>query len=76
MRMPLTPDDRLRAMEWSKRLSILLVFAINVGNLILRFTTAVPQIVVVLIFFSSIIPYLIHLHCICPRLMPPQGGKK
>jgi hypothetical protein len=75
--MPLTPDDRLRAMEWSKRVSILLVLAINTGNLFLRFTTDVPQIVVVLIFFGSIIPYLIHLHYISPRLMPPsQGGKK
>ena len=67
--MQLTPEDRIRAVELSKRVAIVLVLGINVGNLILRFTTHVPQIVVVLIFFASIIPYLIHLHYVEPRLM-------
>jgi len=68
--MPLTPEGRLRAMEWSKRVSILLVFAINVVDLWLRFMTNTPKIVVALIFLGSIIPYLIHLHYISARLMP------
>jgi hypothetical protein len=64
--MPLTGNVTI--VRWSKTIAILLFLIINATNLILAFTTRIPQIVLVLLLFVSVVPYLIHLHVITKRL--------
>ena len=67
--MRLTSSQRKTTAVWSKRTAVLLCLGINVIALYVRFTTDVHQIYIVLAFFMSFVPYLVHIHYIVPRVL-------
>lgn len=67
--MQLTPSQKTTVAAWSKRIAVLLCLGINAVALYVRFTTNIHQIFIVLAFFVSFVPYLVHLHYVMPRVL-------
>ena len=70
----MTPTGRLSAQVWCKRIALGLVFAINIANWIVRIVVGTRQIYFVLVIALSVVPYLVYLHWLSPRLSRPADG--
>ena len=67
-------EQTARAVERSKRISIALAWLIIAVDFAMAMLVGLPQIVVMLLFFGSFLPYLIHLQYVRPRL--EERGKQ
>ena len=65
--MPLTLTQKTMIVRTSKIIAVLFFVLVNAADVIVAFTTKVPQIVIVAIALLSVVPYLIYLHVISPR---------